>query len=209
MLLIGAAAFSQQKVDSFKKVMTAKPLGKDVEIIDVKYNKGQFVSFQEKTVRFKKPNAKARAYYKSVGKPIDENNIINYKSDTIYTLYTPAPLPLIGAEGTLVIKTQKGRFRISINLDETFSLTSIDEGEDDIFSLNTGLWEDECRKKSDNLLYSAVFNWDFELLERIIKASGGGPINQGNITSRRIIIYNNEVISKEVLKFEPAFRWTL
>ena len=194
MLLIGTTAFPQQKVDSFEEAMTAKPIDNKINMVDIIYTDGgKLDSFQERSLRFKKPSHRSREFYKNIGKPIDEASLIDYKEDTLYMVNT-SYRDVVGG-GAITIKTKKGIYYVSKNIfNGTYELLSLE----DRYAMSTiiDIREFECFKKSNDLIYEAIFNWDLKLLKQLISIAGGGYLDGTVMFVTRIIIRDNQVLKK-------------
>jgi len=167
-------------------------------ILDITYQNGKFDTIKKRVVKSRKLN---KRYIKNdndtIGHLINAAQLIDYKSDTLYVLSTYY-MPTTSV--SMTIKTRKESFNIVHNEDGVYSIRSLAES-------YTHTSEDT--KESDELLYRAIFNWDVDLLIRLIKASGSLLGSEYFMSATRIILKDNQVLKKDIINFEPALRWQL
>ncbi|WP_276802905.1 hypothetical protein [Odoribacter laneus] len=188
-------ACAQSNIIDFISATGSAPVDEKIYITDVIYRDGKFDAIKERIER----DSKFKQDYKDVkmGAVIDEAQLINYKSDTLYLLsnyYVP------DASVSITIKTKKGVFDLIHNVDGDYSLRSLEDS-------YANIPEDE--KKSDFLLYETIFTWNIDLLISLIKSSGGLLGSENVISATRIILKNNQILEKDIIHFEPALRWHL
>lgn len=97
-------------------------------------------------------------------------------------------------------KTRKGAFELVQDAENGYTLRSL---EDSYASIP------EDKKKSDFLLYEALFAWNMDLLIRLINSSRGLLGSENVMSATRIILKDNRVFKKDIINFEPALRWHL
>lgn len=187
--------YSQPKIVDFLSAMIAVPVDKKVSITDVIYRDGKFDTIEKQIVKGVKFKHSCRN--NEIGTIVDEAQLVNYKSDTLYiisTTYIP------NTSTSTIIKTRKGAFDFIYSVDKECNIRPLENS-----YINTP--EDE--KESDFLLYEAIFTWDIDLLIRIIKSSGSLLGSEYVMSATRIIIKDNQVLEKDIINFEPALRWHL
>lgn len=188
-------ACAQSKIVDFLSATAAVPVDKKVCITDIIYRNGKFDGIQERIVRgrqFKQDNRNDR-----MGTVIDGAQLVNYPSDTLYVLSTHF---IPNASVSTTIKTRKGAFELVQDAEDGYTLRSLEDS-------YASIPEDE--KKSDFLLYEALFTWNMDLLIRLIKSSGGLLGSENVMSATRIILKDNRVLKKDIINFEPALRWHL
>lgn len=189
------SACAQSKIVDFISATVSTPVDKKIHITDVIYRDGKFDVIQERIVRsrkFKRDNNNEK-----IGNAIDEAQLIDYKSDTLYVLsicHEPS------ASVSTTIKTRKGAFDLIHNVDGGYSLRSLEDS-------YANISEDE--RESDFFLYKTIFTWDIDLLIRLIQSSGGYMGSEYSISATRIIIVDNQIQKKDIVNFKPALRWHL
>ena len=192
------SAYTQSCVVDFSSVITANTVDRKVCILDITYQNGKFDTIKKRVVKSRKLN---KRYIKNdndtIGHLINAAQLIDYKSDTLYVLSTYY-MPTTSV--SMTIKTRKESFNIVHNEDGVYSIRSLAES-------YTHTSEDT--KESDELLYRAIFNWDVDLLIRLIKASGSLLGSEYFMSATRIILKDNQVLKKDIINFEPALRWQL
>lgn len=192
-LFLGACA--QLKVVDFHSAMVSVPVDNKTSVTDVIYREGKFDTIQEHTVKgrkFKHDNKND-----VIGTIIDEAQLVNYKSDTLYVLSTHY---IPNASVSTIIKTRMGAFDFIYNADGGYSLCPLENSYANI---------PEYEKISDFLLYEAIFTWNINLLINLIRSSGGPLGSEYFISATRIILKENQVLKKDIINFEPALRWHL
>lgn len=190
---LGACA--QLKVVDFHSAMVSVPVDNKTSITDVIYREGKFDTIQEHTVKGRKFKYDNRNDV--IGTIIDDAQLVNYKSDTLYVLSTHY---IPDTSVTTIIKTRMGTFDFIYNADGGYSLCSLENSYANI---------PEYEKISDFLLYEAIFTWNINLLVKLIRSSGDPLGSEYFISATRIILKENQVLKKDIINFEPALRWHL
>lgn len=186
---------AQSKVVDFLSATASVPVDEKISVTDVIYQDGKFDTLQKRIVtnnKLKRNNKNAE-----MEAVIDEAQLINYKSDTLYilsTYYIPA------ASVSTTIKTGKGTFDLICNANGGYSIRSLECSYANI---------PKEEKESDFLLYKTIFTWNIDLLIRLIKSSGGLLGSENVMSATRIILKDNQVLKKDIINFEPALRWHL
>lgn len=188
-------ACAQSKIVDFLSATVSAPIDEKISVTDVIYRDGKFDAIQKEIV--KKNEFKQNNKNEEIGTVIDEAQLINYKSDTLYILST---YYLPDASVSTTIKTRKGAFDLIYNSVGGYSLRSLE-------CTYTNIPKEE--KESDFLLYETIFTWNIDLLIRLIKSSGGLSGSEYFISATRIILKDNQVSKKDIITFKPALRWHL
>lgn len=186
---------AQSKIVDFLSAMAAVPVDKKICITDIIYRNGKFDSIQERIVRGRKLKQDNRN--DGIGAAIDKAQLVNYPSDTLYVLSTHF---IPNASVSTTIKTRKGAFELVQDAENGYTLRSLEDS-------YASIPEDE--KKSDFLLYEALFTWNMDLLIRLVKSSGGLLGSENVMSATRIILKDNRVLKKDIINFESALRWRL
>ena len=108
---------AQSKVVDFLSATSSTPIDEKTSITDVIYRDGKFDTLQKRVVKNNK--LKRNNKNEEMGTVIDEAQLVNYKSDTLYVLstyYLPA------SSVSSIIKTGNGPFDLLNNVDGSYSL---------------------------------------------------------------------------------------
>ena len=190
---VGACA--QSKVVDFLSATVSVPIDGKISVTDVIYRDSKFDTIQERIA--KEDEFKGKNINEKMGSIIDEMQLINYKSDTLYILST---YYLPDGSVSTIIKTNKGAFDLIYNADGECSLRSLE-------CSYANIPKDE--KESDFLLYKTIFMWDIDLLIRLIKSSGGYLGSEYWMSATRVILKDNQIAKKDIVNFKPTVRWHL
>lgn len=181
----------QRKTESFHELLFSVPANNQVIITNVDYAlDGEFSGTSTDTVRYRNRICKKTKMNEYVG--IDAAHLVDYQLDTVVILsahYIP------GGTEEIVFHTGKGSYTI-ISPDVIVPLEE-----------SYGSLPEEI-KISDYVLYSALFSWNMHDLLEIIRHSGGICDSEYIMKAMRIIVFDYRVISKDIIYFKPAIRWT-
>ncbi len=181
----------RRKTDSFHELLLSAPTNNQVIITKVDYAlDGEFSGTSTDTVRCRNRICKKTKMKMYAG--IDSARLVDYQLDTVVILsvfYIP------GSTEEIVFHTRKGSYTIICP--------------DDIIPLEESYRSlPEEIKASDYVLYSALFAWDIQELLDIISHVGGICDSEYIMEAMRIIVFDYRVISKDIIYFKPAIRWT-
>lgn len=191
--LFGCKSLSaQRKVDNYLQMIHTRPqiLGSSYDI-----EKG---SIQKKQLRVNWKH-KADEDSKKLACLLDEDQVIDYLSDTIYVLndfYFPA-----GVSSVEAIKTKKGAFAVmGSNNDDGYRLLPIKE--------YLERYEEKDWHSSEELFYKTFFSWDISAIVQLIESSGvryDGA--EGCKSLSRFVLKDNKVVYRDHIVFPSAVRW--
>lgn len=195
LLLFGCEAlFAQKDVTNYRRMLEARSqiqgVAYDIQVADGR------LSVERQQLLLPK-----RRYLKKVGRDIemaglilDGNQVIDYHTDTVYMLTT---LYLPTGTSSLTIKTRKGAFQF-IKSEDDYILKSLNEY---LESFPADL------RSSESLFYETAFCWDMQPLIHLIEHSGAISDPDYVMSLNRIVLHDNQVVYKDVIRFPPALRW--
>lgn len=188
---------AQTKTLDFFSIMTSPPSNGDGWKTEIANNNGKIELTRTKIHYSKKDIRRVKSNFLSLGRAIDEINLINYNSDTVY-VFMNYYLP--GAATAWLIRTNKDFVDLVKDRATEYYTRPIEKYYATV--------SDEL-KSNDYILYNAIFSWNIDLLINMIKVSGMPLSSENYMSVSRIIIKESRVVDRSEVVFVPAVRWHL